>query len=147
MRVIINGKMQKYQHILIYLILALATIILGLLSRSDLVPLPDFIAAYAGDTLWALLVFWLLCLFFPGRPTRHLVIAALAFAFAIEFSQFYQAPWIENLRGNTLGGLILGFGFKFSDLICYSAGIFSGALIKLYLLDKFARPAARSNGE
>jgi hypothetical protein len=43
---------------------------------------------------------------------------ALAFAWAIELSQLYHAPGIEALRHTRLGGLVLGFGFLWSDLVC-----------------------------
>ena len=35
--------------------------------------------------------------------------AALLFSYAIEFSQLYQAEWINALRHTALGGLVLGF--------------------------------------
>ena len=47
----------------------------------------------------------------------------------IEISQLYHAPWIDSIRATTLGGLILGFGFLWSDLICYTVGIVIGAII------------------
>ena len=59
------------------------------------------------------------------------MLAALAFSFAIEFSQLYQADWINALRRTTLGGLILGYGFLWSDLVCYTVGILIGAGIEL----------------
>ena len=41
---------------------------------------------------------------------------------AVELSQLYHAPWIDSIRQTTLGGLILGFGFLWSDLACYAVG-------------------------
>ena len=55
---------------------------------------------------------------------------ALAFCFVIELSQLYQAPWLNAIRQTTLGGLILGFGFLWSDLLGYCVGVFVA-----YLLD------------
>ncbi len=119
----------------LYIILAVATIFCGLLSRSQLIPLPVFISTYAGDTLWALMVFWCFCILAPHRKTWEVALAAVLFSFAIEFSQFYHAFWIDSLRHTKLGGLILGFGFKFSDLVCYSIGILFGAVIDHWLLN------------
>ena len=48
---------------------------------------------------------------------------ALAFSVLIELSQLYHAPWIDGIRQTTLGGLVLGFGFLWSDLACYTAGV------------------------
>ncbi len=100
----------------------------GLLSRSSLAAhLPEFVETYAGDTLWALALFLGLGLLLPRTPTITLAIAALVIAFGIELSQLYQAPWISSLRGTDLGALILGFGFKWTDLVCYTCGVALGA--------------------
>jgi threonine/homoserine/homoserine lactone efflux protein len=99
----------------------------GLLSRSSLAAhLPGFVGTYVGDTLWALALFLGLGLLLPRTPTITLVIAALVIAFGIELSQLYQAPWINSLRGTDLGALILGFGFKWTDLVCYTCGVALG---------------------
>ena len=121
---------------IVYVGLVMATILLGMLSRSELVALPDFIATYSGDTIWALMVFFLGCAIFPKWRTRHIAIAALLFAFGIEFSQFYRSPWIDAIRQTTIGGLILGFGFKSSDLICYAVGVAIGTVIDVLLVTR-----------
>ena len=59
----------------------------------------------------------------PSWPARKRVAASLLFAFLIESSQLYQAPWLNALRDTRLGGLILGYGFLWSDLVCYTVGI------------------------
>lgn len=106
---------------------AIATIALGLASRRHGSALPEFIAAYAGDTLWALLVYLLATVLAPSAPIAHRAIAAIAFAFAIETSQLYRAPWIDGLRATRLGALVLGSGFLWSDFACYATGIAFGA--------------------
>ncbi|MCF7957015.1 MAG: DUF2809 domain-containing protein [Phycisphaerae bacterium] len=115
---------------LLYIALTLVTIACGLLSRSEFVPMPDFVSTYGGDTLWAMMVFWLFCIFAPGWKTWQILLAALLFSFAIEYSQLYHAPWIDSLRHTTPGGLVLGFGFKSSDLVCYTIGILLGAGVR-----------------
>lgn len=89
---------------------------------------------YAGDTLWALMVFWCLCLGLRQWDTWKIATLAVVFSFAVELSQFYHAPWIDSLRHTTLGGLILGFGFKSSDLVCYTVGVLLGTLIDSVLV-------------
>lgn len=103
--------------------------ILGLASRSDKIVLPEFVATYAGDTLWALLVYWLVRALAPSSPILRSAIVALSFSFFIELSQLYHAPWIDGIRATTFGGLVLGFGFKFSDLVCYLAGVCIGYVL------------------
>ena len=106
----------------VYLFLFVLTIILGLSSRRFGQALPHFIAAYAGDTLWATMMFFLLAFLFPSRSTRTLAITALSISFAVEFSQMYHAPWLDGIRSTTFGALVLGQGFLWSDLVCYTAG-------------------------
>ncbi len=116
-----------------YVALSVVTVACGLLSRSSYLPMSDFISTYAGDVLWAMLVFWLFCIIAPGGKTWQLCISAIMFSFVIEFSQFYHAPWIDSLRCTTLGGLILGFGFKSSDFACYLIGVFLGVAVRLIM--------------
>lgn len=119
----------KFNSRVIFVALTVVTILCGLGSRSDKIPLPDFIAAYAGDTLWAMMVFWLFCIIAPKSKTWKVSLAALLFSFAIEFSQFYHAAWIDSIKETKLGHLALGSGFLFSDLICYLSGILLAAII------------------
>ncbi|MGB0387440.1 MAG: DUF2809 domain-containing protein [Ardenticatenaceae bacterium] len=115
---------------LFYALMMLLVIGLGLASRSFPAMLPDFIATYAGDTLWALLAFLLIGFLLPSQSTARVGIMALLFASFIEVSQLYQAPWINTIRQTRLGGLVLGYGFLWSDLLCYAVGIAIGALIE-----------------
>ena len=103
-------------------------IALGLASRRFSVFLPPFIATYAGDTLWALMVFLLFGWMFPAMATRRVALIALLFSVIIEISQLYSPPWLVYLRNLPLGALILGRGFLWSDLICYAIGIGFGVI-------------------
>ena len=129
--------MNTKRNFIYYYFLTLITILLGLSSRSTLVPLPDFISTYAGDTLWALMVFWILCIVFPYWKIRYIAFTALTISFCIEFSQMYHAQWIDEIRSNEYGRLIFGRGFKTSDLFCYSFGVTIGASIEFFIMSKF----------
>ncbi|HYW12873.1 MAG TPA: DUF2809 domain-containing protein, partial [Longimicrobium sp.] len=61
--------------------------------------------------------------------TRRVATAAGIISLAVELGQLYHAPWIEAVRHTRLGGLVLGFGFLWSDLACYAVGIALAALI------------------
>ncbi|NML64157.1 DUF2809 domain-containing protein [Hymenobacter sp. RP-2-7] len=100
---------------------------LGLASRRYAAGLPAWVGAYAGDALWALPVYWLVGALQPGWAVRRRALAAGIFATGIELSQLWQAPWLQALRHTTLGALVLGQGFLWSDLACYAAGIAVGA--------------------
>ena len=124
-----------------YAILIILVIAAGLASRSNLAdPLPYFISTYSGDTLWALMVFLIIGLVLPERRTLTIATAALAFSYAIEFSQLYQADWINQIRGNRLAALVLGNGFLWSDLACYSFGVSIGAIGEILDARRKPRP-------
>lgn len=111
-------------------ILLLVVIALGLLSRSSYAAgLPEFIQLYSGDTLWALALYIFFAFVSPAGGSKELLFVSLLVAFGIEFSQLYQADWINSLRSIKIIGLILGFGFKWSDFVCYSIGILVGFVI------------------
>lgn len=113
-----------------YLGPAAATLLLGLASRRYAGGLPPWVGCYAGDALWALLVYWLVGGLRPNWPTGRRALAATIFAFAIETSQLWQAPWLRALRHTTLGALVLGQVFLGRDLLCYAVGIASGVALE-----------------
>ncbi len=127
-------KIERKRYL--YFILGALTNLCGLLSRSQYIPSPTFFSTYAGDVLWSLMVFLGVCIIAKHMKTWEVSLVALIFSFAIEFSQLYQAPWINSIRHTRIGGLILGYGFKFSDLICYSVGVLSGIVIDLLVQQK-----------
>lgn len=118
---------------------ALATVLvigLGLLWRSNLFPLSDFVAKYGGDALWALMVFLCFGIVFPRTSTVRIAFGAVGFAWAIEFLQLYHAPWIDGIRATRFGHLVLGTTYNSPDLIAYALGIAVGALAECVFLNK-----------
>ena len=112
-------------------ILAATCIMLGMGIRAGLVPLPALLSTYAPDMLWAMLVFFIAIFLAPRHPLPVMALAALGFALLMECSQLYQAPWINGLRGTRIGGLLLGHGFLWSDVICYGVGVGLGICIDI----------------
>jgi hypothetical protein len=104
--------------------------LLGLGSRRYGAWLPGWVAAYAGDTLWALLVYWLIGLGWPRRAVTWRAVTAISFAFLIEVSQLFHPAWLEAVRHTLLGSLVLGHDFLWSDLICYTVGVLSGVTLE-----------------
>ncbi|MVM30551.1 DUF2809 domain-containing protein [Spirosoma sp. HMF4905] len=118
---------------IIYGLLMIGTLFLGLASRYLLGEIV-FVRAYVGDVLWALMVYFGFATLFNHRSARTIGLATLLFSFGIEISQLYHALWIDNLRATRLGGLVLGFTFVWSDLVCYSIGVGIGWVIETYLI-------------
>ena len=108
---------------LFYVLMGLLTILLGLASRRYSSLLPDFLAENAGDALWAMMVYFGFRFVFVNRRRSLSVCLAVLFSFGIEFSQLYQAIWLNELRSTALGALVLGKGFLAADLIRYMCGI------------------------
>jgi hypothetical protein len=115
---------------LTWAVLIALTVFLGIASRRFGHSLPGFVAAYAGDTLWALAAFLGIGLLLPMASTWRVAALAMSFSVMIEISQLYHAPWIDSIRGTTLGALVLGHGFLWSDLACYAVGVGLGILIE-----------------
>lgn len=110
----------------IYLGLIIIVMILGIASRKYGYYLPEVISKYSGDILWALMVYLCFGFLFSKSLIKNIALSSLLFSFAIEISQLYQSDWINIIRDTTLGALILGHGFLFSDLVCYTTGILIG---------------------
>ncbi|MEY9973523.1 glycopeptide antibiotics resistance protein [Lysinibacillus sp. RC46] len=112
-----------------YLIAVVITIILGLSSRKWSLLLPSFVAQNAGDMLWAMMVYFGFRLLLVRKSTLTAIWLSFLFSFGIEFSQLYQEDWINQIRGTTLGALILGKGFLVEDLVRYTVGIIIATVI------------------
>jgi len=58
-----------------------------------------------------------------------LALAAFLLGVADEFSQLYHASWADAIRATTLGRLLFGAGFLWSDILCYAVGILMAFVI------------------
>ncbi|WP_439558418.1 DUF2809 domain-containing protein [Dyadobacter sp.] len=118
---------------LAYGLLTAGVMLAGFLSRR-LLGQYAFIKLYVGDALWAMMVFLSLAFVFCKWPTWQVAAAALGFSVCIELSQLYHAPWIDAIRQMPLGGLILGFTFVWSDLVCYAVGVGIAVMVEILLI-------------
>ncbi len=98
----------------------------GLASRRWGAWLPEFVALYAGDAMWALACFAFFRLILPSFRSSSVLLLTLAFSLLIELSQLWHPLWLDRIRQTLIGGLLLGFGFRGSDLLCYLAGALAG---------------------
>ncbi|MCU7197512.1 DUF2809 domain-containing protein [Turicibacter sanguinis] len=117
----------------IYFFMVVLTIGLGLASRKFIFVFPDSIAPYIGDTLWAMMVYFGFQFLPPNGTLIKSLLLAFIFSYLIEFSQLYQADWINQIRASTLGGLVLGYGFLIQDLVSYAIGILIGFCLDYHL--------------
>ena len=122
-----NYSPSSSRNRVLYALLAVAVVACGLLWRSGYIPLPPDLSNYGGDALWALMGFVGFGFLLPRTSTLTLALLALAFAWGVEFSQLYHAPWIDTIRATIPGRLVLGTTFNGPDLIAYALGVGTGA--------------------
>jgi glycopeptide antibiotics resistance protein len=63
---------------------------------------------------------------FPRLSTLKIAAASALFSLFIEFFKFYHTPALDNFRDTTMGRLIFGYGFSWSNIACYLLGILFG---------------------
>lgn len=107
----------------IYITVCVVVIVLGISSRAFSDQLPLFVSSHFGDALWASMVYFMFRVLLVKQKLWLSLVLSLIFSFGIEFSQLYQAEWINGIRATLLGGLILGKGFLWIDLVRYTVGI------------------------
>ncbi len=110
-----------------YLFLVLGVMFLGLLSRRMTAYIPDIIDLFLGDFLWAMMIYFIMRTIFINFSLKKSSVFGILFCFFIEITQLYHSAWIDEVRKTTLGGLILGYGFLWSDLAAYLFGVCFGA--------------------
>lgn len=111
-----------------YFFIIIFVVLLGLFSRSRFTP--EIIYPYIGDAFYALMMYFIVAFLRPASSPKTVFLAALAICFAIEFSQLYQADWLNHIRSNKIGALVLGHGFLWSDLLAYLFGALVGFLLE-----------------
>jgi len=101
----------------IYALLIIIVIVLGILSRKvEQIPL------ITGDILYAVMMFLIIRFLAIRINYRSVAVLSLTICYCIELSQLYNADWINEIRNTTLGALVLGHGFLWSDLMAYTLG-------------------------
>ena len=114
----------------LYVLWVAVVICFGLGSRTEWLALPAALAKYAGDSLWALVIFLVLGLLLPTRRTAFVAGMAAVVCGAVECSQLYHAPWIDAVRRTWFGRVALGDTFAWGDMAAYLVGIVWGAVLE-----------------
>ena len=126
----------RIKSTIIYLGIIIIAAIAGIESRNypDYIPAP--ISKYFGDTMWAFALFFLLCIFFPEKSVLSRVLITLVISTFIELSQLFHSGWIDAIRNTTIGGLILGYGFHWADILCYFTGAILAVAVETLIIDR-----------
>ena len=108
---------------------------LGLASRTYDGLFPNALGKYPGDALWTVAVYLGWKLVFPAMAPWKLGLMALGQSVGVEFLQLYHTPWLDGIRGNRFGHLLLGSTFNPMDLVAYTVGA-----TVVFLIDRFLVP-------
>ncbi|MCK5727734.1 MAG: DUF2809 domain-containing protein [Methylococcales bacterium] len=115
-----------------YLPLLMILIAMGLASRTISNQLPNWYVMYAGDFLWAMLIFFMYCLVFNLKAKKAFIISIIT-VYLIEISQLFHPQWLDYLRSIKLFSLILGFAFLWSDIVAYTFGLFFAVIVDKWM--------------
>ena len=105
-----------------YLVLAIGTIVTGLIVHLGGGILPPALRDGLGDALWAMMIVWLVSVVATRVPLRTRGLLAFAICVAVELSQLYQTPFLNAVRNTLPGRLVLGRGYDPHDFLAYAAG-------------------------
>ena len=125
------NRNRTHQFLLICL-----TILIGLVSRTSYVP--ELLFPYAGDFLYALMFFFIVGFAFPKLESIKVAGVAVLICYCIEGSQLLEFDFLNKLRSHRLGGLVLGHGFLWSDILAYTFGGLAGFGIERYFVKNSA---------
>ena len=101
----------------IYALSIIIVIALGILSRRV-----SYIPLITGDILYAVMMFLIVRFLTITLNYKVSALISLSICYCVELSQLYHASGIDNIRNTTIGALILGHGFLWSDMVAYTIG-------------------------
>jgi hypothetical protein len=123
----------------VYALLAVATVISGLLVRFAPLGLPWFVVKYGGSTLWAVMIYWVLVLVWPRSRPFVLAWVAGGIGLLVELQRLYHAAWLDAFRVSLPGILLLGRYFSVWDIVAYWLAIAAAALFDGLVIRRVAR--------
>ena len=89
-----------------------------------------------GDYLYAILFYLIFGFLFPNKKPVQILVVSVLCCYGIEVLQLYQADWINKIRSYKIGGLLLGYGFLWSDIVCYTLGGITGYILEVIYFNK-----------
>ena len=117
---------KRFKTRLLYICAIAVLIVLGLVSRKI-----AFVPENVGDALWAMVMYCCWRIVLVRRKPLVSAVCALITSFVVEFSQLIKWGWLVRIRSTTIGHLLLGQGFLWSDLLAYTVGIAAALLCTL----------------
>jgi hypothetical protein len=118
-------------------VLCFVTIAAGLAARLVPLGLPAFVVKYAGSTLWALMIYWIVSTLLPSSRLLSVAFISGLIATSVEFFKLYHSPGMDAFRLTLPGMLLLGRYFSMWDIVAYwiaiSVGVFLDSRLRRQL--------------
>jgi hypothetical protein len=111
------------------LALVLVTMVAGLTFRMAPLGLPAFVVKYAGSTLWAVMIYWMVSTLLPAWRLPAVASISGTIATGVEFFKLYHSPGVDAFRLTLPGMLLLGRYFSVWDIVAYWIAISVAALL------------------
>lgn len=133
---------------LIYLAIAMSVVPIGLIARSlrgdtNGSTAFGFVTLYLGDTLWAVMFFYLFSAFLVKWRARSLAILTFVVTLGIELSQIYAGEPLATLRSFKPTRFLLGTNFLWSDVVCLIVG--TALAVTLHAVLRAVMPSATTS--
>jgi len=109
---------------ILYLILVGFCVWLALATRRHPDWFPRLVVTYGGDMIWSGMFLIFLRVFCSKIPVWKLTLLNYTLGVLAELSQLNQSGLMVAIRSTSLGRLLFGVGFLWSDLVCYAVGTF-----------------------
>jgi hypothetical protein len=109
--------------------LCFVTIAAGLAARLVPLGLPAFVVKYAGSTLWALMIYWIVSTLLPTWRLPGVALMSGLTSTSVEFFKLYHSPGMDAFRLTLIGMLLLGRYFSVWDIVAYWIAILVGAVL------------------
>ncbi len=119
-------KSMRVYYLILSVILLGAEICIGMWAHG-------WIRNSLGDILVIPLIYCMVRIVFPRALPRTMPLIMCGIGFAAEIAQYGKLYELLGFEKDSLGAIILGTGFSFSDLLCYAAGtilIYLGMLVR-----------------
>lgn len=100
---------------IIFFIIFLVEVIIALFINDSI------IRPYGGDVLVVMLMYYFVKSFFQIKPL-YLAIAAVLFAYLVEFTQYLKLVEILNVQDNVILRTVIGSSFSWGDILAYTLG-------------------------
>jgi len=121
---------------IIYFLLFAFFIWLALATRQHREWFHPLIAKYGGDVIWAGAFLFLLRMIFINTALWTLAVWCYVLGVLDEVTQLIHTAFTDKIRSTTIGRLMFGTGFLWSDILCYAIGTIL-ALLLLALMEQF----------